>query len=76
MNQLISFEKESNDGYEYYRKYLIITTRMSDDLGNETPKNVYIKTSEDIIKAQIKFNMKCEKQFLIFKMILLNKKHF
>lgn len=67
MNKLVSFEKEANDGYEYYKKYLIKTARESDDLGNETAKNIYIKTSEDIIKTQIEFNMKCEKLFLIFK---------
>ena len=67
MNKLVSFEKEAKDGYEYYKKYLIKTARESDDLGNETAKNIYIETSEDIIKTQIEFNMKCEKQFLIFK---------
>jgi len=44
---------------------LINIARESDNLGNETAKNVYIKTCEGIIKTQIEFNMKCEKQFLI-----------
>ena len=67
MNQLVSFEKEAKERYEYYRIYLINIARESDNLGNETSKNVYIKTSEGIIKTQIEFNMKCEKQILIIK---------
>ena len=67
MKQLVSFEKEAKERYEYYRIYLINIARESDNLGNETAKNVYIKTCEGIIKTQIEFNMKCEKQFLIIK---------
>ena len=67
MNQLVSFEKEAKERYEYYRIYLINIARESDNLGNETSKNVYIKTSEGIIKTQIEFSMKCEKQILIIK---------
>ena len=67
MNKLISLEKEAKDGYEYYKTYLIGTARISDDLGDETAKNVYVKSSYDIIKSQIEFYMKCEKYFVIFK---------
>ena len=67
MNKLISFEKEAKDGYEYYKTYLIGGARMSDDLGDETAKNLYVKSSDNIIKSQIEFYMKYEKNFVIFK---------
>ena len=67
MNKLVSFEKEAKDGYEYYKQYLVTLAKKSDDLGDETAKNVYIKTSDDIIKSQIGFYMKCEKIFVVFK---------
>ena len=77
MNKLVSFEKEAKDGYEYYKNYLVTLAKRSDDLGDETAKNVYIKTSDHIIKSQIGFYMKCEKNFVVFKEdINIIKKHF
>ena len=45
-------------------------------LNNEPAKNVYINSSEDIIKSQIQFYMKCEKQFLLFKDVINKLKNF
>ena len=47
-----------------------------DLLNNEPAKNVYINSSEDIIKTQIQFYMKCEKNFLLFKDIINKLKNF
>ena len=48
-------------------------------LSNEHAKNVYIlynNSSEDIIKSQIQFYMKCEKNFLLFKDVINKLKNF
>ena len=45
-------------------------------LSNEPAKNVYINSSEDIIKSQIQFYMKCEKNFLLFKDVINKLKNF
>ena len=47
-----------------------------DVLNNEPAKNVYINSSEDIIKSQIQFYMKCEKNFLLFKDVINKFKNF
>lgn len=64
MNKLLSFEKEANETYLYYRHYLTKLARKSDDLKNETAKSIYINASEEIIKSQIKYYINYEKKFL------------
>ena len=67
MNKLFQYEKEIDQTYNYYEDYLVTTAKKSDVLKNETAKNVYIKTSEDILNSFFKEIIRCEKQFLIFK---------
>jgi len=75
-NNLDSFEKEGNDAYQFYRPYLARVAKKYDVLNNEPAKNVYINSSEDIIKTQIQFYIKCEKNFLLFKDIINKLKNF
>ena len=67
MNKLFQYEKEIDQTYNYFEDYLVTTAKKSDVLKNETAKNVYIKTSEDILNSFFKYIIRCEKQFLIFK---------
>ena len=67
MNKLFQYEKEIDQTYNYFEDYLVTTAKKSDVLKNETAKNVYIKTSEDILNSFFKYIIQCEKQFLIFK---------
>jgi len=67
MNKLFQNEKEIDQTYNYFEDYLVTTAKKSDVLKNETAKNVYIKTSEDILNSFFKEIIRCEKQFLIFK---------
>ena len=66
INKLNSLEKQENDDYEYYLDFLVGVAKRSDTLKNEEAKNVYIKTSEDIIKMRMEYYMKHEKNFLLF----------
>ena len=75
-NNLDSFKKEANDAYQFYKPYLIKVAKKYVVLNNEPAKNVYINSSEDIIKSQIQFYMKCEKQFLLFKDVINKLKNF
>ena len=75
-NNLDSFKKEANDTYQFYKPYLIKVAKKYVVLNNEPAKNVYINSSEDIIKSQIQFYMKCEKQFLLFKDVINKLKNF
>ena len=70
INELIIIEKESDTQYFFDREYLINTAKKSDTLKDDVSKNVYIKTSEDILKNRIKCLMKYEKKFLIFEDII------
>jgi len=67
MNKLFQYEKEIDQTYNYFEDYLVTTAKKSDVLKSETAKNVYIKTSEDILNSFFKYIIRCEKQFLIFK---------
>ena len=64
--KLIFIEKEAKEGYEFYVDYLTKLAKKNDVLNNETMKSIYIKASEEIIKTQINYYMKYEKNFLIF----------
>ena len=57
---------EANEAYDFYSVYLGKVAKEYDDLNNNLTKNVYVKSSEEIIFAQIKYYLKCEKYFLIY----------
>jgi len=65
-NKLIFMQKEAKEGYEFYVDYLTKLAKKNDVLNNQTMKSIYIKASEEIIKTQINYYMKYEKNFLIF----------
>lgn len=66
INKLISFNEEAYKMFDYYELYMTALARESDKLKNETAKNIYINTSEEIILLQIKSYLKYEKYLLIF----------
>lgn len=59
-------KKESDDNYQYFEEYLIDVAKKYDRLKNEISKNVYYQVSNEIIKRRIKYNLLCEKKFIIF----------
>ena len=71
-----SFEKETNYVCLFYKIYLAKVAKKYDVLKNKPAKNVYVNSSEDIIKSQIQFYMKCEKKFLLFKDVINKLKNF
>ena len=75
-NNLNSFEKETNYVYLFYKIYLTKVAKKYDVLKNKPAKNVYVNSSEDIIKSQIQFYMKSEKKFLLFKDVINKLKNF
>ena len=65
--QLDVFLKESKEDFEFYRKYLVSLAKKSDVLNNKNVTDVYIKSSEELIKNKIQFFLKKEKNFILFK---------
>ena len=62
---MLSFKKEVYEGFSYYSDYMTNLARESDRLDNETAKNLYINSSEDIIILKIKNYLKYERNLLI-----------
>ena len=52
---LRKFEMEANEAYDFYSFYLGKVAKEYDDLNNNLTKNVYVKSSEEIIFALIKY---------------------
>ena len=75
INNLSIYEKEVSDGYNYFEEYLFKVAKGDKNLKNETSKNVYISTSEEIIKTQIKNYIKYEKCFVLYKDYINNIKN-
>ena len=46
---------EANEAYDFYSVYLGKVAKEYDDLNNNLTKNVYVKSSEEIIFALIKY---------------------
>ena len=65
--QLDVFLKESKEDLEFYREYLVSLAKKSDVLNNKNVTDVYIKSSEELIKNKIQFFLKKEKNFILFK---------
>ena len=65
--QLDVFLKESKEDFEFYRDYLVSLAKKSDVLNNKNVTDVYIKSSEELIKNKIQFFLKKEKNFILFK---------
>ena len=65
--QLDVFLKESKEDFEFYRHYLVSLAKKSDVLNNKNVTDVYIKSSEELIKNKIQFFLKKEKNFILFK---------
>ena len=74
INKLNIFKKESKDFFFYYKDYLGRAAKKADTINNDIAKNVYVKTSEEIINMQIKYNIRCEKSLIIFKDYINNLK--
>jgi hypothetical protein len=51
--QLDVFLKESKEDLEFYREYLVSLAKKSDVLNNKNVTDVYIKSSEELIKNKI-----------------------
>lgn len=60
-------KKEAEENYLFYRTYLAKTAKKADTLNDITVNNVYIKTSEEVVKIQINNYLKYEKSFLLIK---------
>ena len=65
--QLDVFLKESKEDFEFYSHYLVSLAKKSDVLNNKNVTDVYIKSSEELIKNKIQFFLKKEKNFILFK---------
>ena len=65
--QLDVFLKESKEDFEFYRHYLVSLAKKSDVLNNKNVTDVYIKSSEELIKNKMQFFLKKEKNFILFK---------
>ena len=65
--QLDVFLKESKEDFEFYSDYLVSLAKKSDVLNNKNVTDVYIKSSEELIKNKIQFFLKKEKNFILFK---------
>ena len=65
--QLDVFLKESKEDLEFYREYLVSLAKKSDVLNNKNVTDVYIKSSEELIKNKIQYFLKKEKNFILFK---------
>lgn len=63
-NELISIEKEEKNMHAIYEVYLAKMARKYDEIKSDVVKNVYIKSSEDIILKRIKNFLNIEKKFL------------
>lgn len=65
--QLDVFLKESKEDFEFYSDYLVSLAKKSDVLNNKNVTDIYIKSSEELIKNKIQFFLKKEKNFILFK---------
>ena len=75
INKLNIFKKESEELFSSYTEYLAKVAKSADTIKNDFAKNIYIKTSEEIINMQIKYNIKCEKSLILFKDYINNLKN-
>ena len=67
INKLDSYKKNAEEEYSYYTEYLIRTAKRFYTSENESTKQVYINTSEEIIKGRIKYFITYEKSLIMFK---------
>jgi hypothetical protein len=75
INKLNIFKKESEELFCSYDVYLAKVAKSANTIKNDIAKNIYIKTSEEIINMQIKYNIKCEKSLILFKDYINNLKN-
>ena len=75
INMLNIFKKESKELFLSYDIYLAKVAKSTDAIKNDIAKNIYIKTSEEIINMQIKYNIRCEKSLILFKDYINNLKN-
>lgn len=75
INKLNIFKKESKELFLSYDIYLAKVAKSADKIKNDISKNIYIKTSEEIINMQIKYNIRCEKSLILFKDYINNLKN-
>jgi len=65
--KLTALDKEAEVYTEFYTTYLAKIAKKFDVFNmNEEVKNVYFKSSEDIINSRIKYYLNKEKNFIIF----------
>ena len=64
-----TYGKDVKGWYFYYNDYLIKSAKRYNTLGDETTKNIYVSTSEQIIDERIKYLIKYEKTFYYLKII-------
>ena len=64
-----AYGKDVKGWYFYYNDYLIKSAKRYNTLGDETTKNIYVSTSEQIIDERIKYLIKYEKTFYYLKII-------
>ena len=69
-NRLIIIKKEAEKVCNIYEEYLARIAKKYDVLKNDMVKRIYIKSSEEIIIARIKYYLNYEKEFLIFNDII------
>ena len=50
-----AYGKDVKGWYFYYNDYLIKSAKRYNTLGDETTKNIYVSTSEQIIDERIKY---------------------
>ena len=68
--RLIVIKREGEEICNTYEEYLARVAKKFDVLKNDIVKKIYIKSSEEIIIARIKYYLNYEKEFLIFNDII------
>ena len=67
IEKLNLFKKESEGIYLFNKEYLINIAKKADTIKNDIAKNIHVKSSEEILKAQIEYNIKAEKSLILIK---------
>ena len=70
ISELIEINKNEDNEYEYYDKFLAVIAKNYDTFKTKESEDIYKNTSEDILYIRIKNFLKYEKTFIIFKEII------
>ena len=64
-----AYGKDVKGWYFYYNDYLIKSAKRYNTLGDETTKNIYVSTSEQILMNVLNISLNMKKTFYYLKII-------